>query len=315
MIARMSKGWKFRSAALAAVLLAAPARAQAPAAERGAGPFLLQTARGPLTVRLLRRDKDMVWFLMKTSSGDFVETGMKVSEIARFEIARPTAFDYALRASTPAEVEQARAALQRITSMLKPFRDLPGMIADEAQLLEGRTLEKKQAWPDAFAVYQDLAAQPHKPPQAAEARVRAGICAVRTRQYDKAVDLLQAITGLDDNPEAMAEAYLARAEAHLALRKFDEAALDCLYPVVFFPFASGIEARCLAEVLPCYAEMKDWEAASLTLEALRRDYPDSEPTRKAEAFAQEHERELNAEIPYKIQEEDSSTKEGKVIQL
>ena len=52
------------------------------------------------------------------------------------------------------------------------------------------------------------------------------------------------------------------------------------------------EARCLEAVLPCYAEMKDWESLYKTILWLRKEYPQSGETKRAEVIFTKYKEDL-----------------------
>ena len=156
-----------------APVVGAPAPAPAAAAPRGIGPFSIETARGPLTVRLLRRDRDLVWIVQQLNSGQTVDTALPAKEITRFVLPRPRLFQ-ALDVATKEQAKLLRPQLEAYIRQLMPYRDLPGLNVDEGQLLLGRLLELEEDWKGAAAVYADIMAQPYKPAESARAGLRRG---------------------------------------------------------------------------------------------------------------------------------------------
>lgn len=266
--------------------------------ERGIGPFQVLTKRGEITVRLLRRDRQLVWVDQQVSSGRFVETALAPDDLVRFNVPTPPVFDAADRATTPDQIAQVLVALQRMTDPLKPYRDLPGVPLDAALLRQGLLLERAGRWENALKVYEDILAQKYQPPEVTEARLRSALCHARLNRNDRVLELLADQSLPDDDLALLSDLVFARAQAHAAQGQYEQAVLDFLYLVVFHPFVQENESRCLAAVLPSYAALQDWEAASQTLAALRKQYPDAQATRQAEPFAQQYQKELAAEEAY-----------------
>lgn len=271
------------------------ASAQSPA-QRGIGPFTLKAKRGTVTVRLLRRDRDLVWVMQQSRTGEFIETGIAAADIQAFDIPTPKLFLAADQAATPEQMNRVQAALRKFADQLMPFRDLPGMVLDEALLLQGRLHEKQERWAKAVAAYEDILAQDYHPPQAAEARLRAGLCYARLGQYEKALEYTSLENVTDDDLQLLSDVYFLRGEAFQHQGHYDEALLSYLYLVVFYPFVYDNEPRCLAAVLPCYAALTDWEAAYRTTEVLTSTYEGTEYAALAEAFAKEHETHIMKEV-------------------
>jgi len=303
-------------AVLIAVLLCGPAApfagAEAPAASRGIGPFTLVAKRGTVSVRLLRRDKDLIWVLQRSSAGTDIETGVNVKDITRFEVGRPRLFDAAESVTRPDQVEQIRSRMEAYVRQLAPYRDLPGMNVDEAQLLLGGLLEKTGDWARAAAAYSEILAQAHRPPAASEAGLRLGICLARQQKYEEAQAYLDT-TGLpEENLDLVSDVYLARGETMAALGRHDDAIMSYLHLVVFHPFVHGNEPRCLAAVLPEYAAIGDWESAYQAATWLRRHGDDTQVA-AAEQFMEAHRDKMEAEKAFRgdtLDETETDNAEG-----
>lgn len=278
-------------------LCAAGAPAQT-ARERGVGPFRLVTPRGDVTVRLLRRDRELVWVDQQVSGGTFVETGLARTDITRFEIPRPSAFEAAERAATSEQIARVQVALKGISDSLRAYRDLPGMPVDEALFLQGLLLERSQRWPAALAVYEELLAAPHRPAIAATAGLRAALCHAQLGQHERVLAVLEQRTIPDDDLTLLSDLYFARGRALAAAGRHDEAILDFLFLVVFDPYVQNNEPRCLAAALPSFAALQDWAALWKSLAVLRGQYPDSAETKQAEEIAKTYEKQLAAETEY-----------------
>ncbi len=281
------------------LLLSPSAFAQTPApAARGLGPFVVETARGESEVRLLRRDKKVVWVLQRLRSGQDVETGMPKAEMLRVRAPRPRVFE-SVASATAEQAAALRPQFEQYIRSYQAYRDLPGMNVDEAQVLLGRLHEAASDWAAAAAAYAEVTAQPHQPPEAAVARLRLGLCRVRAGAHKLALDDLDPALAPEDDVELVSDVYLARGEAMQALGRHEEAVMALLHWVVFHPYVRDNEARAWGAVLPSYAALKDWDAAFKTVQSLRERHPQHEAAKKAEAFAQEHAEHFQAEAAFR----------------
>jgi tetratricopeptide (TPR) repeat protein len=290
----------------------APAPVPAPA-PRGIGPFSLETARGPLTVRLLRRDRDLIWIVQQLTSGQTVDTALPAREITRFILPRPRLFQ-ALDVATKEQARALRPQLEGYIRQLTPYRDLPGLNVDEAQLLLGRLLEQEEDWKGAAAVYADIIAQPYKPAESARAGLRRGLCLARLDQAEEAAPLL-ATDGLgdEDDLELVSDVYFARGAVFQKLGRHEEALLSLLHLVVFLPYVRDNEPRALAEALPSYAALNDWDAAYKTVQQLRASYAESPAAKQADLFAETYPEQMKKEADFRgVTEEEAAPEEGEI---
>ncbi len=286
------------------LLLAAPAFAQAPGAasdqERGVGPFSMKTAQGSFIVRLLWRDKGTVWVRQQTQAGAWVQAGIPAADIVWIETPRPRAFDLAAQAATPEQIGQVRPLLAKLFETLRPYRDLPGMVADEARVWQARLAERQNLWAEAVAGYEDILRQPYRSTQADAAKLRAGLAYFHLGQKDKALEYLTGAPTDENDLELLSAVYFARAQALAAAGRHAEAIKDFLYLVVFHPYTQNNEPRCLEAVLPSYAALQDWDALAKGWAALRLNYPEAAETKRAEALMKNYTKETEREQQYKI---------------
>ncbi len=260
--------------------------------DRGVGPMTLITRHGTYVVRLLRREDKTLWLLQKSQSGQMIEAGIPVSEVIRFNFGKPTVFQAAELAKTPEQITPALDALKKMVGLLRPFRDLPGMIMDEALIVEGKLLERQNQWVEARLIYEDIIKQTYNPPQANEALLRAGLCCAHEGQNDAALDYLSRATVTDDDLALLSEVYFTRGRILAELGEHRDAIDHFLYLVVFYPFVQNNEPRCLEAALPSYIALKDWDAATKTLDVLKKSYGTTEYARHAEALLKLYEKEM-----------------------
>lgn len=291
---------------LCAVLIApAFAHAQAPGstAERGIGPFNLQTRNGPSVVRLLRLEKDMLWVDQRTSDGRYIEVGVPRGTIVSFEIPRLPVVEAASQATTTQQATQVEVPLKRIVDTLKPYRDLPGMPVYEAQLIQGRLLMLQGRDSEAVPVLSDVATNAKDGLLQQEANLRMGLIFSRLGQNEQALAILDPAAFPDDDPELLDDLFAARANARAAMGRHEDALLDYFYPVVFAPHIHRAEPRSLLAALPSLSALEDWAGAARALTVLRTQYAKEPETAKAEEWAKRFEGKLGVEQNYQLPDE------------
>lgn len=282
-------------AMLACLLGPAAAQAQtATAAPAGVGPFAIESVRGRVNARLLRRDKETLWVMTESAAGGAYEAGVPLAELKMIEMPVPRVFDLAATAATADQQKAAHDGLDRLISTLRPFRGLPGVIVDDAILRKGRLYARQGQWRDAVRQYEDVLQQPYESGQKAAARLGAGIAYELSGDHESALKYLEGVEMPEEDEDLISSAVFARASAKVAVGRHDAAIMDYLLLVVFHPFVQNNEARCLEAVLPCYVEIKDWESLYKTVQWLRKEYPAAPETRRAEEIFEEHRKELEA---------------------
>ncbi len=268
--------------------------------ERGFGPFTLVTRRGETTIRILRREDDMIWVDRQVQSGSWVETGVPRREIIALRAPRPEEFIRADAATTPEEISAAIDQLRRMVSRMRNFRDLPGIPVHEAIFLQGQLNERRQYWREALQQYEELLAQTYTMPDRPFIRYRAGICLWRMEQKERALTFLLDDPLPEEDLDLLSEILYARADSLAATKRHREAIDAYLALVVFYPYVANNEPRALAGLLPCYIALGDWDAVMKTFEALQGDYPHAPETAASEAMLIRFNEQVQAERAFHL---------------
>lgn len=271
--------------------------------ERGIGPYTLVTKRGDATVRLLRRDNNIVWVDRQVRSGEYIETGVPVSEIVEFKSPRPPLFDAAEQAESGEQIAQMIDQLRRYSAQLRPYRDLPGIPMNEALLLQARLNEKREYWRDALLIYEEVLKQPYDFPGKNILGYRAGLDLWRMDQKEKALEYLTKDPIPDDDFDLLADILNARADCLSATGRPREAIDAYLNMIVFYPYVQTNELRALSGIIPNYVAIQDWDAAMKSIDALKRDYADAPETAAAEAAMAAYADQLAKERQFQVIQE------------
>ncbi|HMP72189.1 MAG TPA: hypothetical protein PKE55_02905 [Kiritimatiellia bacterium] len=270
--------------------------------ERGLGPFTVVTPRGEFVIRLLRREGDFIWVDRLTREGVFVETGMEsgiaIREIVRLVSDRPPLFELAeqpVESMTEEQLNQIHNALRTYAARFRPYRDIPGIRADEATRIQAGLYQRQEMWRDAYLLYRDLLTRDYRVADRETIQLRAGLCLWRMEQKERAIPYLTVETVPDEDLYFMSEVFLARADALTSVGRYRESLEDLLRLIVFYPFTGRNEARSLLACIPNYVGIHDWDAAYKTLMALDEDYPDQPETEQARALLARYQEELEKE--------------------
>lgn len=271
--------------------------------ERGIGPYTLVTSRGEIGARLLRREGDMIWVDRQVQSGQWIETGIPRSEIIEFKSPRAPEFINAERAETPEQIATSIDELRRLAARLRPYRDLPGIAADEALLMNARLNEQRGFWRDAYLTYEEILGQTY--PIAGRQRIRyqAGICLRQMDQKEKALTYLLENPIPEDDLALWSSVTYARAECFAATKRHREAIDAYLSMVVFHPFVQSNEVRALSGLVTNYIALNDWDAVTKTLEALQSDYPAAPETAAVQEMLAAYQQQLAEEKEFQIETE------------
>ncbi|MBU1693858.1 MAG: tetratricopeptide repeat protein [Verrucomicrobia bacterium] len=260
----------------------------------GVGPVLLVTKDGQFQGRLLRRDKEMLWVTKAAADGSVFEAGIPLADIKRIRMGTPRVFAAIDQAGSETQVRAVHDGLDRLILSLKPFRGLPGIPMDEAILRKGQLYARQGLWRDAIRQYEDILKQSYECEQKDAARLRAGIASELAGDPKAALKYLENAVLPEDDEELLSTALFSRANALATEGRPEDALLDYLRLVVFYPFVQNNELRGLEAAVACYVEIKDWESLHKTVQWLRQEYPDARETKRAGGLLEGHREEMEA---------------------
>lgn len=273
--------------------------------ERGVGPYTLNTKRGEITVRLLRREGDMIWLDRQVQSGQWLETGVPRSDVVEFKAPRPPEFIAADKARAPGDIPPVIDQLRKMIAKLRAFRDLPGIPVDEAILITARLNEQRGFWRDALQQYEELLGQTYEIPTRQRIRYMAGLCLWKMQEKQKALTYLLDNPAPEDDMALLSSVLQARGDCLAATGRHREA-VDCyLSLIVFYPYEQSNEVQALSRIIPSYIELGEWDAVMKTFDALQGAYPEAPETAEAGKVLASHSEKVEAEKQFQLNEEES----------
>jgi len=276
----------------------------AQSSEPGIGPALLETKDGQFQGRLLRQDKEMLWVSKAAADGSVFEAGIPLADIKKIRLPTPRVFAAAGVAADEAQIQAVHEALDRLILSLKPFRGLTGIPIDEAILHKGQVFTRQGRWREAIRQFEDILQQPYECEQKAVARLRAGVASELAGDPKAALKYLEGAVLPEDDDELLSTAVFSRATALAAEGRHEDALLDYLRLVVFYPYVQNNELRGLEASVACYAEIEDWESLHKTVQWMQQEFPAARETRHAEEMQEA--RRLQMEAAGTIMDEEAA---------
>lgn len=271
--------------------------------ERGVGPYTVNTKRGEITARLLRREGDMIWIDRQVQSGQWVETGLPKSDIIECKAPRPPEFVTADRIAKNEEIPAVVDQLRKMIAKLRAFRDLPGIPVDEAILITARLNEQREFWREALQQYEELLSQPYPIDDRQRIRYLSGLCLWKMQEKEKALGYLLDNPVPEEDLALLSSVLQARGDCLAATKRHREA-IDCyLSLIVFYPYEQSNEVRALSRIIPNYIELGEWDAVMKTFDALQAAYPEAPETAEASALLAKHSEKVESEKEFQVKEE------------
>lgn len=275
-----------------------------PSASAQLGPYEVRLANDRFQAHLLKREKNGdVWLRrLKPDGTPGPQVGYARADILGIRMPRPSFFTnvealLVVPASSvlpPQATARAHAMLDQFVLQTRPFRDIPGVVSDEALYLKARLQDRQGKYADALAGYEAIRAKDPPSAFADAARIRAGIDHARLTNAVEAIECLDGVPLPEEDEALLSDMLFALGDAYVRLENWDRALMTYLSLVVFYPYVGNNEARALSRTLPCYAALGEWESCYRAIQDLTAAAPGTPAAAYAETFAQKHAKQLGA---------------------
>ena len=275
-----------------------------PSASAQLGPYEVRLANDRFQAHLLKREKNGdVWLRrLKPDGTPGPQVGYARADILGIRMPRPSFFTNveallvvpANAALPPQATARAHAMLDQFVLQTRPFRDIPGVVSDEALYLKARLQDRQGKYADALAGYEAIRAKDPPSAFADAARIRAGIDHARLTNAVEAIECLDGVPLPEEDEALLSDMLFALGDAYKHLENWDRALMTYLSLVVFYPYVGNNEARALSRTLPCYAALGEWESCYRAIQDLTATAPGTPAAASAETFAQKHAKQLGA---------------------
>ncbi|HEY2342734.1 MAG TPA: hypothetical protein VGH90_06880 [Chthoniobacteraceae bacterium] len=242
--------------------------------------FILKDGR-TVTAKSLRRQGDTIMATVETASSDpsqapqTGELGYPVAQIQRIEFPEPGQLRNAAELIIRGKNAEALVQLDPVMRYYQGIRDIPGSWWADTAMLQIRAMVGQGRTHDADALIDDFSRLAVQPETVIAAKAFAADSAARHGDAARALDLSQAVVKEGTRPDALAVAYIAAGESHLARKEWEPALLAFLEVPVFYPEEKLWLPPALLGSAQAYREMEEFTHAKETLDNLVAAYADS----------------------------------------
>ncbi len=260
-----------------AAVLAAPASAQT---------FYMKDGR-EVTAKSLRRQGDTIMAtvqLAPAQDGQQAQTGelgYPIAQISKIDFPDPPQLAAATDLIIRGKISEAFLQLDPVIHYYEGFRDAPGswwmdaaVLKVLAQLADGRDK-------DASALIDSISRTATEPDAVAYAKALAALNVARHGDPAIAMEMCKPVIKDGVRPEALAVAYLAEGESHLARKEWEQALMDFLKIPVFYPDEKLFLPQSMIGSCRAYTGLQDFARAKTTLTDLTTTYAGSREAQQA----------------------------------
>ncbi len=235
--------------------------------------ILLKTGQ-TIETKGVRRSGDMVMGKVQVgaSSG---EVGYQASTIAKIDFPKPPQLATAAAFLAQGAPAKALAEIGPVVKYYEPFRDVPGNWWAQSALLKVSALAGMNLDIEAATLGDEIRKNVTDPETARAAQLQLVSGLVRSEDYEKALQLCEAVIKESAKADVLAEAWVRKGDAFLAQREWDRAVLAYLHVPVFYEDEKRWMPPALLGSARAFHGLEDLERAKKSLNDLTAAYPKS----------------------------------------
>ncbi len=222
----------------------------------------------------VRRSGDMVMGKIQVGSSNG-EVGYQVVTITRIDFPEPAQLKTTAEFLTQDKPKKALADIGPVVKYYEQFRDLPGNWWAQAALLEVAALSGMQLDKAAEALSETIRKNVTDPETTRAAQLQLVPGLVRSEDYDKALQLCDAVIKESAKPDVLAEAWVRKGDTFLAQRQWDNAVLAYLHVSVFYADENLWMPPALLGSARALRGLEDLEGAKKSFNDLTAKFPKS----------------------------------------
>ncbi|MGH8093504.1 MAG: tetratricopeptide repeat protein [Chthoniobacterales bacterium] len=235
--------------------------------------ILLKTGQ-TIETQGLRRAGDMVLGKIQVGSSSG-EVRYRVSAISRIDFPEPPQLKTTAEFLTQGESKKALISIGPIVKYHGQFRDLTGNWWAQAALLEVSALSGMQLDKEAESLGDEIRKNVTDAETARAAQLQLVPELVRKEDFEKALQLCDAVIRKSAKPEVLAEAWVRKGDTFLAQRQWDSAVLAYLHIPIFYEDEKLWMAPALLGSARGFRGLEDWERAKQSFNDLTNQFPKS----------------------------------------
>jgi TolA-binding protein len=230
----------------------------------------------------VRRDGDMVLGKVQVGSGSG-EVGYHLAQIAKVDFPEPRPLKSASDLLVQGQPDKALAEINPVVAYYSPFKDVPGNWWAQAALIKVSVLAAQQHEKEAEGLASEIEKSAKDPDMARAAQLRLVGSLIRNNEFEKAIGICDATIKSSTDSTTLANAWVAKGDALLAQKDFDEALLAYLHVPVFYPDEKIFQPAALLGSGRAYRRLNDTDRAKRTLNELLTAFPQSAEATAAQA--------------------------------
>jgi tetratricopeptide (TPR) repeat protein len=222
----------------------------------------------------VRRDADMVMGKVQVGTGSG-EVGYHLVQIAKVEFPEPAALKTAENLLVQGQADKALAEIAPVVAYYAPFKDVPGNWWAQAALIKVSALAAQQHEPEAEALATEIEKSATDPETARAAQLRLVSALIRKNELDKANAICDAALKSSTDSTTLANAWIAKGDALLAAKDWDDALMAYLHVPIFYQDEKIFLPAALLGSARAYRRLNDTDRAKKSLNELITTFPRS----------------------------------------
>jgi tetratricopeptide (TPR) repeat protein len=222
----------------------------------------------------VRRDGEMVMGKVQVGTGSG-EVGYHLAQIAKVDFPEPRALKAASDFLVQGQLDKALAEINPVVTYYGPFKDVPGNWWAQAALIKVSILAAQQHQNEAEALASDIEKSAKDEDMTRAAQLRLVGSLIRSNQFEKAIGICETALKSSTDPTTLATAWIAKGDALLAQKNFDEALMAYLHVPVFYQDEKIFLPPALLGSGRAYRRLNDKDHAKKALNELIAAFPQS----------------------------------------
>jgi tetratricopeptide (TPR) repeat protein len=222
----------------------------------------------------VRRDGDMIMGKVQVGAGSG-EVGYHLAQIAKVEFPEPGALKTASDLLVQGQPDKALAEIAPVVAYYDPFKDVPGNWWAQAALIKVSILAAQQHEKEAenLAAEIEKSTKDHDMARAAQLRLVGAL--IRKNEIEKAIGICDTAIKSSDDPTTLANAWVAKGDALLAQKDWNDALVAYLHVPVFYQDERMFQPAALLGSGRAYRRLNDINRAKRALNELLTAFPQS----------------------------------------
>jgi tetratricopeptide (TPR) repeat protein len=222
----------------------------------------------------VRRENDLV--MAKIQVGTSVgEAGYQIPQIAKIEFPEPRGLKDASALLAQGEAAKALTDIDQVVKFYEPFKSIGGAWWAQAALIKISALTALHRENEVEALAADIQKSATDPDTARAVQLRLVTALIRKKDFEKAIAICDEAIKQSSDPTTLANAWLGKGDALLALKDADEALMAYLHVPVFYSNEKNVVPAAILGSARAYRRLDHIDLAKRSLNELIASFPKS----------------------------------------